>query len=110
MRVNAAIVVALGIVAGTGIWRALSAMCQEEIQTRLGRLPNLLIRLAALRLPRDVRSDLASEWLAEVDRIVSGTEGLPVTRLLKGLRYAADLLRAGPLVARELTGSLPVSD
>jgi hypothetical protein len=105
MKAVVAIAVAFVIPAAVVLWRALGAMCQQEIETRIGRLPNALIRLAALRLPRDVRSDLTCEWAAELDFIVSGTEGLPVTRLLRGLGYAASLLRVAPSVARELTGT-----
>jgi hypothetical protein len=85
------------------IWRVLAAMCAQEIETRIGLLPNALIRLAVLRLPRDVRGDLADEWTAELDFIVSGTDGLPVTRLLRGLRFAASLVRVAPSIAHELT-------
>jgi hypothetical protein len=105
MRAAAAVTVACAIFAAAALWRALNAMCQEEIETRLGRLPKALLGLAALRLPRDVRSDLASEWAAELDFVVSETDGLPVTRLLRGLVFAGSLLRAAPSVARELAGS-----
>ncbi len=103
MTATLAIVVAFVLLAATMLWRALGAMCEQEIETRIGRLPNALIRLAALRLPRDVRTDLADEWKAELDFIVSGTDGLPVTRLLRGLHFAASLLRVAPSVAHELT-------
>lgn len=103
MRATFAIAVALVLFAGMLIWRALGVMCTEEINTRIGRLPNVLIRAAALRLPRDVRKDLVDEWTAELDVIVSDTDGLPVTRLARGLRFAASLLRAAPSVAHELT-------
>jgi hypothetical protein len=103
MTATLAIVMALVLFAATMLWRALGAMCEQEIETRIGRLPNALIRVAALRLPRDVRSDLADEWKAELDFIVSGTDGLPVTRLLRGLHFAASLLRVAPSVAHELT-------
>ncbi len=103
MRAVLAILVAFVIVAALLLWRALNAMCQKEIETRIGRLPNALIHLAVLRLPRDVRGDLTSEWAAELDFIVSGAEGLPVTRLLRGLRFAASLLHVAPSVAHELT-------
>lgn len=105
MSAPLAVLVGLGIATAATLWRTFNAMCQEEIRTRLCRLPSALIRLAALRLPRDVRSDLASEWLGELDFIVSTAEGLPVTRLLRGLGYAASLLCAAPSVARELTGA-----
>jgi len=103
MKAALAIVMAFVILGVVMLWRALGAMCQEEIETRIGRLPNALVRLAALRLPRDVRSDLADEWVAELDFIVSETDGLPVTRLFRGLTYAASLLRVAPSVGHELT-------
>jgi hypothetical protein len=107
MKATLAIAVALVLFAGTITWRALGAMCSEEINTRIGRLPNALIHVAALRLPRDARSDLTDEWTAELDFIVSGTDGLPVTRLVRGLRFAASLLRVAPSVAHELTCACP---
>lgn len=105
MTATLAIVMAFVLLVATMLWRALGAMCEQEIETRIGRLPNALIRLAALRLPRDVRSDLADEWKAELDFIVSETDGLPVTRLLRGLHFAASLLRVAPSVAHELTST-----
>jgi hypothetical protein len=102
---NAAVAIAavFALLAGAVVWRALGAMCEEEIETRIGRLPHALIRLAVLRLPQDVRSDLADEWTAELGFIVSETDGLPVTRLLRGLHFAASLFRVAPSVAHELT-------
>jgi len=102
-----AILVAIVIIAATLAWRALTAMCGEEIETRIGLLPSALIRLAAMRVRREVRGDLTREWAAELDFIVSGTKGLPVTRLLRGLRFAASLLRFAPSVAHELTCTCP---
>ena len=77
-------------------------MLKEEMQTRLCRIPNVVIRVAVLRLPEDSRSELADEWLRELAFIVNGTEGLPVTRLLRGIRFAGSLLWTARDMAHEL--------
>jgi DNA-binding transcriptional MerR regulator len=102
MSANLAIVGAFVML--TMILGTLSAMCQKEIETRIGRVPNAVIRLAASRLPREARDDVADEWRAELDFILCNTEGLPITRLLRGMHYAIGLLRVPPGTARELSG------
>ena len=82
----------------------ITEMFDEEIRTRLSRLPNALIFLIALRFPREIRRDLVDEWTAELEAVVSGTEGLPVTRLLAGLEYAWGLYRFQRADGRRLTG------
>ena len=87
------------------IWllrNAAGEMLKEEMQTRLCLIPNALIRVAVLRLPEQGRSDLADEWLSELAFIVNGTEGLPVTRLLRGVRFAGSLLWTAREMAHEL--------
>jgi hypothetical protein len=105
MKAVLAILVAFVLVAFGIVWRTLTTMCQEEMRTRLDRLPYTLLRLAALRLPREARDDLADEWASVLDDMLADTEGLPLTRLRTGLHFAAGLLRVGPSVARELTGT-----
>jgi len=102
-----AIVALLGLFFGSVIWAAVSDMFKDEVRTRLTRLPHLLIRAASVWIPRAAaRDDLADEWNAELDFIVYGTEGLPLTRLLRGLIFSADLLLHGaPGVAREIAAS-----
>jgi hypothetical protein len=93
-----------GLFVGSILWAAVTDMCKDEVRTRLDRLPYVLIRVAALRVPGAVRSDLTSEWDAELDFILHGTEDLPLTRLLRGVNFSADLLlRGAPAVAREIT-------
>jgi hypothetical protein len=70
----------------------LGNMAQQEAQTRLSRLPCLLLRIAARRLPTELRDDLSGEWEAELGFILTGTDGLPLTRLWRGTRYAGGLL------------------
>jgi hypothetical protein len=67
-------------------------MAQQEAETRLSQLPSALIRLAVRRLPPDLRDDMAAEWKAELEFILTGTDGLPLTRLWRGTRYAGSLL------------------
>jgi hypothetical protein len=107
MRAFLAIPVAFVLVAFGIMCQALAAMCQDEIRARLGHLPYALIRLTALRLPKDARDDLADEWTAELDVMLSDTENLPLTRLWTGLRFAVSLLRVPPSEACELTGTTP---
>ncbi len=90
------------------IWLARNAtgeMLKEEMQTRLCRIPNAVIRVAVLRLPEQARSELADEWLSELAFIVNDTEGLPVTRLLRGIRFAGSLLWTAREMAHELASA-----
>jgi DNA-binding transcriptional MerR regulator len=90
------------------IWllrNAAGEMLKEEMQTRLCRIPNAVIRIAVLRLPEHSRSDLADEWLSELAFIVNDTEGLPVTRLLRGIRFAGSLLWTAGELAHELASA-----
>jgi exopolysaccharide biosynthesis polyprenyl glycosylphosphotransferase len=82
----------LGVICAWLSWSAISAMCQEEIRTRMGRLPYAVLRAAALRIPRAERPEVIAEWQAELDFILGETDGLPMTRLLRGVRYSASLL------------------
>jgi len=106
MGMLAAALVAVAILFGSVLWGTVTDMCKDEVRTRLSGLPHLLIRVASLRIPRDARGDIPGEWNAELDYILRGTEGLPVTRLLRGVTYSADLvLRGAPAVAREIAAA-----
>ena len=72
---------------------ALTDMCKEEIRTRLSRLPYAFLRISALCIPRSERRDVINEWRAELDFILSETDGLPLTRLQRGIFYSASQLR-----------------
>jgi hypothetical protein len=94
------------LLVGSLFWAAVTDMCKDEIRTRLDRLPYLLIRVAAQRTPSSVRGDLTDEWSTELGIILRDTEGLPLTRLVRGVSYSADLmLRGAPAVAREMTAT-----
>jgi hypothetical protein len=83
---------------------AVGSVLQEEDETRLGRIPLALIRLASARLPRELRDDLAAEWRAELYHVLHGREGRPLTRLLRGIRYSAGLVISAPAIADGLNG------
>jgi hypothetical protein len=98
----AVLVAILATLTGTAI---LGDLISEEIRGQLDRLSHALIRLAACRLPPDVREDLAEEWTAELHEILRGAEALPVTRLYRGTRYGLGLLWAASSLGRDLSGS-----
>lgn len=93
-----ALLCVLGLLKGTA-----SEMFQEEAKTRLEHLPSTLIRLAALGFPKEMRDDTAAEWQAELASVVRDTDGLPLTRLLRGVLYAAGMFRAAGLIVREVS-------
>jgi hypothetical protein len=79
-----------------GVLIALAGIClglaSEEICGRLDQLPRALIRLAGHRVLGEVRGDLIDEWSAELYEILHGAEALPVTRLIRGVRFGLGLL------------------
>jgi hypothetical protein len=111
MRATLVGIVALGLMLGSALWAAVADMFKDEVRTRLGRLPYVLIRLAALRLPRANRADVVEEWDAELNFVLHGTEALPLTRLLRGFWFSADLMmRGAPAVAREIKVAVGIRD
>lgn len=82
----------------------MSDMIQEEARTRLSRIPFALIRLAAARIPRELREDLADEWNAELEHVLTGNDDMPVTWLVRGIRCSACLLISGREIMDCLTG------
>ncbi|MEV2277838.1 hypothetical protein AB0I72_19860 [Nocardiopsis sp. NPDC049922] len=78
-----------------------SDMISEEMRTRLDRLPQALVRLAARRLPEEIRDDMAREWLAELHVVLHGADAVPVTRLVKGVAYGFSLFVSARKFGRE---------
>jgi hypothetical protein len=81
---------------------AIGDLAKQETQTRLSGIPNALLRLAVMRLPADRREDVASELEAEMAFVLEGTDGLPITRLVRGIWFAASLLASARSLGREL--------
>jgi HJR/Mrr/RecB family endonuclease len=94
----------LGVLGVLGLLKAAaSEMFQEEAKTRLEHLPTTVIRLAALGLPKEMRDDTAAEWQAELASVLRDTDGLPLTRLVRGVLYAVGMFRAAVLIRREMS-------
>jgi lipopolysaccharide/colanic/teichoic acid biosynthesis glycosyltransferase len=53
-------------------------------------------------VPAGARDEVTDEWLAELAYILRGTESLPISRLVRGTRFAMGLLRGAPAIGREL--------
>jgi hypothetical protein len=97
-----AAVVIVGMAIGI-VKAAIGEMVQEEVSTRLGRIPFALIRLACIQVPPELRDDLAAEWNAELEFLLTGTDGMPLTRLVRGIRYSAALLFSAHAITDGLT-------
>lgn len=78
----------------------LGALASEEIYTRICRLPFAAIRLAVLAVPKQEREELRSDLEADLAYLLKETEGLPITKLWRGIRFAGSLL----LRSHELSG------
>jgi lipopolysaccharide/colanic/teichoic acid biosynthesis glycosyltransferase len=87
---------------GALVTTVIGDLVSEEVRTRLERLPAALIRLAGLWLPASVRDEWTDEWLADLAYILRGTESLPISRLVRGTRFAVDLLLGARAIGREL--------
>jgi hypothetical protein len=89
--------------AGFVAFAAVGDLVSAEVRGRLDALPHAVLRLAARRLPDDLRAERLAEWEGELHEILCGAEALPVTRLWRGLRYAVGIVRAAPSIARALS-------
>jgi hypothetical protein len=96
---------AVVMLALAGCRSVLGEVVAEEVRTRLDRMPRALIRLACLQLPGELRADLGGEWRAELQFVLAGTDGLPVSRFLRGIRFAAGLALRARRISRELAGA-----
>jgi hypothetical protein len=73
----------------------------QEFESRLQRIPGVLVHIAARAQPCADRAELVQEAEAELSFILSETGGLPLTRLWRGLRYAGGLVKASPHLSGE---------
>lgn len=81
---------------------ALSDLISEEARGRLDQVPFALLHLAFRRLPPETRSDVGEEWRAELHYILRGAEAFPITRLVRGTRYALGLIPVASRVGQDL--------
>jgi hypothetical protein len=86
--------VAVGAFAGA----ALTDLISEEVRGQLDRLPRAVLRVAACRLPVSHRDEYLEEWNGELHEFLHGAEARPITRLVKGVRFALGLIHAAGTV------------
>jgi hypothetical protein len=94
---------AAGVFAAGLVGAVIGDLVSEEIRSRLDGFPRALVRLAARRLSAELREDRLNEWTGELNEFLNGTEARPVTRLVRGIHYAAGLLYAAPRIDRAVT-------
>ncbi|MER6505934.1 hypothetical protein ABT158_03935 [Nonomuraea sp. NPDC001636] len=71
-------------------------LIKTEAQTRLERVPTWLLHRAANGLAPECRQEiLEGEWLPELAHISRESEGLPITRFVRSVRFAVGLM-GGP--------------
>jgi hypothetical protein len=97
----------LGLFLLFAVYETIKNMVSKEAQTRLERLPYAILRVARRRLPPEHREKIHDEeWLPELIAIVRETDGLPITRMIRGVDYAVGLVFAASKVS-DLRESAP---
>jgi hypothetical protein len=96
-------IVALFIIAA--LLATLSGLISDEVRGWLDRVPLGILWLVALRLPVGLRQVVyREEWLPDLIEHLQKADGRPITRLIFGIGYAADMARGAGKVGRELDG------
>jgi hypothetical protein len=89
-----------GIVAVT-TGKVAGDLVSKEIEGRLDRIPQVLLRLARRRLPPELRVPLHDEWwLPDLQERLRRNDSRPLTRLFTGVRFAIGLALTAPRTAR----------
>jgi hypothetical protein len=96
--------IAAGVAVPRLILLVLGDMARAEMATRLSHAPYDIVTAAGKLVPPGMRDNLVAEWTAELDKIVPGTDGLPLTRLYNGIKFAAGVLRTARAIAEGLAG------
>ncbi len=74
---------------------ALGDLVSAEIRGWLDLVPEGILRLAARRLDKSVRAEIYEEmWLPDLRHALHGAEARPITRLARGVYFAAGLALA----------------
>jgi hypothetical protein len=97
------ILLSLGGLVGTLLFLTFGDLVSEEIRGWLDMVPRALLRLAAVQLDPEKRATIYDdEWLPELCYILRGAESRPVTRLIRGIRFAVGLIISAHHIARRL--------
>ncbi|MFD3400074.1 hypothetical protein ACFWUU_05345 [Kribbella sp. NPDC058693] len=75
------------------------SLLAKEAEARILVIPQLLVRVAGWLLPRAQRHKHVQVWTAELHHVTVGLDGLPITRLARGIRFALGVVRAAPRIA-----------
>jgi hypothetical protein len=71
---------------------ALGDLVSEEIRGWLDRVPRAILRLATLRLEAaDRETTYRKVWGPDLDYFLRGDESRPITRLIRGMKFAVSL-------------------
>jgi len=83
---------------------ALGDLISEEIRSWLDLLPRAILRIAANLLldPAQRQTIYQDEWRPELSYILRGAESRPITRLIRGIRYALGILRSARRISRRI--------
>ena len=91
-----------GVLAGVFL-TLLAGLVNDEIRGWLNVIPRALLRLAARRLDSSQRVTIyEEEWLPELEYKLRDAGSRPITRLLIGIWFSADMIRGSSRVARLL--------
>jgi hypothetical protein len=97
------VIAAVCLFIAAALLAAVSGLIGDEVRGWLELAPRGVLRLVALRLPKDQRPAIyAEEWLPELLFILRKAEGRPVTRLVAGTWFAVSMIRSAGRVGRTL--------
>jgi hypothetical protein len=85
---------------------ALGDLASRRVRGYLDRLPHWIIGRAVLRVPAELRDELADEWTSELTAVLRSPRVLPVGRLARAIPFTLGLLRSGPSIGQAL-GAVP---
>jgi len=94
-------VCAIGALTGIFILTSLGDLARKEIQGRLGLIPQAVLWLASRWLDPAQRVTLYKEtWIPGLRHVLRETESLPITRILRGIKFALRVVVAPRRPAR----------
>ena len=88
---------AFGLVVG----KVVLDLATKEAQGRLDRLPFLILKVARWRLPAELRESMHDDWwIPDLQERLDSQVSRPITRLVKGMRFASSLAISAGRTAR----------
>ncbi|KAA9376034.1 PrsW family intramembrane metalloprotease [Microbispora cellulosiformans] len=88
-----------GFLLGSLVLGVAVELAAREVEGRLDQVPWLILRLARRRLHPEIRDEVFDdEWAPELHFILQSSGGLPLTRFVRGARFAFGLLIGASLI------------